>query len=135
MKVMVCGSIGYGGVENIRDFYKKLSEQGFEILNHIEAKGMDYSDIQDFRDKKNLVKEIVEHDLGYLDKADVVVVLSNTPSYGTAIEMYSAKKSGKKVIFLLSEKIPTPWPLYFSDYVVKDEEELYKVLSDLKTST
>ena len=133
MKLMVCGSIGYGGVNDIRKFYQKLKEHGFEIINHVEAKGMDYSDIDDFRDKKDLTKVIVEHDLEYVDKADVIVVLSNKPSYGTAIEMYVAKKKGKKIIFFAPDKIPTPWPLYFSDIVVKDEKELVDALNSLKT--
>lgn len=132
MKLMVCGSIGYGGADTIKEFYHKLKQQGFEILNHIEEKGMDYSNVQDFRNRKKLTKKIVEHDLRYIRKADVIIVLSSKASYGTAIEMYVAKKLGKKVIFFVPNPIPTPWPIYFSDFIVKNEKELYHVLRNLK---
>jgi hypothetical protein len=92
---------------------------------------MDYSSMDDFRDQKELSKKIVEHDLKYVQKADVLVVLTGTPSYGTAIEMYVARNLGKKVILLAENPIPTPWPIYFSDYVVKTEEELLSILRRL----
>jgi nucleoside 2-deoxyribosyltransferase len=93
---------------------------------------MDYSDIKDFRNKKELSRQIVNHDLEYLKKADVLVVLANMPSYGAAIEMFVAKNSGKKIVLLAKDPVPTPWSINFSDYVVTTEEELIKLLWDLK---
>lgn len=101
VKVMVCGSIGYDGVGDIRKFYNDIQNAGFEILDHVEGKGMDYSDIKDFRDKRTLSKEIVDHDLSYVTKADVLVVIMNKPSYGTAIEMVKAKEAGKPSFCIL----------------------------------
>jgi hypothetical protein len=51
---MVCGSIGYGGVDKIRRMYSLLHQTGFDIVDHLVHKGMDYSNIRDFRDKKEL---------------------------------------------------------------------------------
>lgn len=132
MKIMVCGSIGFGGIEKIIEFYGWLENQGFEIINHIEAKNMDYSDIQDFRDEPTLSKDIVEHDLSYIDKVDVLVVLVDIPSFGTAIEAYVAKEKGKTVILYAPEPLPTPWPLYFSDYHVKSKQDLSDILQKIK---
>ncbi|HJU60133.1 MAG TPA: hypothetical protein VJ583_10305 [Nitrososphaeraceae archaeon] len=129
---MVCGSIGYGGIEEIRQLYKVLKEKNFDIVDHLVEKGMDYSDIHDFRDKKDLCREIVNHDLEYVNKSDVLVVLANSPSYGTAMEILIAKNNGKKIILLAKESIPTPWPINFSDFIVKDESELIKLLDTLK---
>ncbi|MDQ6862311.1 MAG: nucleoside 2-deoxyribosyltransferase [Thermoproteota archaeon] len=129
---MVCGSIGYGGIDDIRRIYTFLDTEGFDIVDHIVGKGMDYSDIKDFRNKKELSRQIVNHDLEYLKKADVLVVLANMPSYGAAIEMFVAKNSGKKIVLLAKDPVPTPWPINFSDYVVTTEEELIKLLWDLK---
>ena len=129
---MVCGSIGYGGIDNIRRFYTLLDTEGFDTVNHIVSKGMDYSDIKDFRNKKELSRQIVNHDLEYVKKADVLVVLASMPSYGAAIEMFVAKNSGKKIILLAKDPVPTPWSINFSDYVVTTEEELIKLLWDLK---
>ena len=76
--------------------YTLLRSKGFSLINHIIHEGMDYSDIKDFRDKRDLSHQIVNHDLQYIEKSDVILVIANGPSYGTAIEMYAAKNSGKK---------------------------------------
>jgi nucleoside 2-deoxyribosyltransferase len=92
------------------------------------AKGRDYSDIKDFREKKELCRRIVEHDLEFVNKADVLVVVATRPSFGTAIEMLIARNSGKRVILLAKEPVPTPWPIHFSDDIVKNEDELIALL-------
>jgi nucleoside 2-deoxyribosyltransferase len=132
---MVCGSIGYGGVDRIRRMYSLLLEKGFDIVDHLVRKGMDYSDIRDFRDKKELSQQIVSHDLQFVEKADVIVVLANGPSYGTAIEMYIAKNSNKKVILLANDPVPSPWPVNFSDYLVRNEDDLIILLKKLASRT
>lgn len=129
---MICGSIGYGGVNEIRRLYALLREKGYDIVDHLIEKGMDYSDINDFRDKKELSHEIVKHDLEYVNKSDIIIVVANSPSYGTAMEMLIAKEGGKKVIVLAKDPIPSPWPINFSDFIVKDESELIKLLDKLK---
>ena len=129
---MVCGSIGYGGINEIRRLYALLREKGYDIVDHLIEKGMDYSDINDFRDKKELSHEIVKHDLEYVNKSDIIIVVANSPSYGTAMEMLIAKEGGKKVIVLAKDPIPSPWPINFSDFIVKDESELIKLLDKLK---
>ena len=68
MHIMGGGSIGYGGIDEIRRLYSFLSKKGFSIVDHLVAKGMDYSDIKDFRDEKELSRRIVEHDLEYIKK-------------------------------------------------------------------
>lgn len=129
---MVCGSIGYGGVDKIRQMYVILRRKGFEIVDHLVHKGMDYSDVGDFRDKKELSQQIVSHDLQYIEEADVIIVVANRPSYGTGIEMYIAKNSNKKVILLANDPVPTPWPVNFSDYLVRNEDGLIMLLEQLR---
>lgn len=82
---MVCGSIGYGGINEIKNMYTSLLNHGFSIVDHIVHKGMDYSHITDFRDKQDLSSKIVQHDLKYIEGSDVVIVIANGPSYGTAM--------------------------------------------------
>ena len=126
MKIMVCSSIGYGGIDEIREMYLFLRKEGFDILDHIVSKGMDYSHIKDFRNRKALSHQIVTHDLEFINKADVLVVLADKPSYGTGIETYIAKNFGKQAILFAKAPVPTPWPINFSDYIVKSEHELIK---------
>jgi nucleoside 2-deoxyribosyltransferase len=133
MKIMVCASIGYGGINKIRELYYNLVKAGFEVLNHIDEKHMDYSKVKDFREQKELAKKIVEHDLNYLKKADTVIAISDgIPSFGTGIEIYVAKKSGKNVVLFSPDELPTPWPVSFSDFVATNEDELFDYLHKVK---
>jgi nucleoside 2-deoxyribosyltransferase len=131
---MVCGSIGYGGINDIKNMYTLLVNHGFSVEDHIVHKVMDYSPITDFRDKQNLSSEIVKHDLKYVKNSDVVVVVANGPSYGTAIEMSVAKSLGKKIILFAKEPVPTPWPVHFSDYIATSEDQLVIILCNLESS-
>ncbi len=130
---MVCGSIGYGGVEEIKKTYSMLRKEGFHTLDHISQKRMDYSNVKDFRNKRAFAHRIVEYDMRYVEKADILVVISNGPSYGTGIEMYAAKSDGKKVVLLAKDAVPTPWPVNFSDYVVTSKAELLNLLHKLES--
>ncbi|MFL6435467.1 MAG: nucleoside 2-deoxyribosyltransferase [Nitrososphaeraceae archaeon] len=131
---MVCGSIGYGGIKNIKNMYSFLANQGLSIVDHIVHKGMDYSHISDFRDKQDLSHKIVNHDLKYIENSDVVIVVANGPSYGTAIEMFVAKSLGKKIILFAKQPVPTPWPVHFSDHIATNEDELVIILRNLESS-
>ena len=61
-----------------------------------------------------------------------MVVLANRPSYGEAIEMFIAKSSGKRVVLLAKDPVPTPWPVNFSDDITTTKEELFKLLHKLE---
>ena len=93
---------------------------------------MDYSGITDFRDKAELSRQIVSQDLKHIEEIDVIIVIANGPSYGAAIEMFVTKKYGQKVILLAKDPVPTPWPIFFSDYRVTNEAELIKLLDQLQ---
>jgi hypothetical protein len=133
---MVCGSIGYSGkIDDIGDMCLFLKSKGFSIVNNsVHNEKMNYSGITDFRNKENLSRQIVKHDLRYIRKTDVVVVIGNGPSYGAGIEMFVAKMAGKKVILFARDPIPTPWPINFSDYRVKNEDALIELLHKLQNN-
>ena len=132
MRIMVCGSIGYGGIDKIRRVYSVLKSRGFETVDHFREGSMDYSNMRDFRRRKKLSNKIVSNDLKFVKGADVIVVLADSPSYGTAIEMFVAKQSRKKVILLARRPVPTPWPIAFADYVVYSESRLFELLREME---
>ena len=134
MKIMVCGSIGFGGIEDIRLIQQLLIDNGYDVVDQISKEEMDYSYIDDFRDKKELAEEIINHDLKYIGQCDIIVVVLNRPSMGTAIEMLYAKKYSKTIILLAKDKVPTPWPIFFSDYIVKSKNELLHLLHNYNKS-
>ena len=132
---MICGSIGYGGLWYIEDLYSFLCSKGFDVVNHIMDRRMNYSAIKDFRRRKRLSGKIVEHDLNYVMQADVLVVIADRPSYGTAIEVFIAKKYGKKIILLAKDPIPTPWLVNFSDYILTSQDGLVRLLHRLEKNS
>jgi len=129
MKIFVCGSIGYGYKEEIKKLQDLLRKEGFEILDQFKY---DYSDIDDFRDKRELSAEIVMRDLELCDKADVLILITKHPSFGAMAEIVISSMKGKPVIVFCPEKLRSPWPLYFATAIAKNEEELISILKELK---
>ena len=132
MKVAVLGSIGYGGFEKLKEFMLYLENQGFDIITQLHVGEMDYSNIDDFRDKIELSKKIIKYDFEVIAKADVLVLIANKPSYGAAMEVSKGKELGKKIVLYAPRKIPTPWPVGFSDYVVQNKKALISMLRDIE---
>ncbi|MCP8312825.1 MAG: nucleoside 2-deoxyribosyltransferase [archaeon] len=128
-KIIVCGAIANREISRIRRIQSLLKEKGFHVIDQISDE--DYSKIKDFRDKKGLAEEITKHDLDFIKKSDVLVALIDRPSYGVAVEIYFAKMMGKKVITMSKGKVPSPWPISFSDRIINDEEQLVSVLREL----
>jgi hypothetical protein len=62
----------------------------------------------------------------------VVIVLTDRPSYGAAIQMDIAEKLNKKVILMAKDPLPTPWPVNFSDYIVRSKKRLIMLLEQLR---
>ncbi|HDI12414.1 MAG TPA: hypothetical protein ENF63_02345, partial [Candidatus Bathyarchaeota archaeon] len=120
-----------GNIREIKELQRSLREEGFEVIDQFQDKKMDYSSIEDFRGKKRLAEKIVRNDLEFIEKCDVVVAICDKPSFGTAIEIYYAKKLGKKVIVLNKEAQQSPWPIAFADQLVKNKEELIEALLKL----
>ncbi len=129
MKVIVCGSVGYGGIDNIRKLQRFLKERGYDVLDQLK---LDYSEVDDFRDKPELWSKIVRNDLDFCEKADVIVLIATNPSFGAMAEVVVSAMKGKPVIAFCPKAVKSPWPLYFATAVAKSGEELLSVLESLK---
>ena len=46
------------------------------------------------------------------------------------MEMVIAKNNFKQIILLAVDPLPNSWPVYYSDFVVKDEQELFQTLDE-----
>ena len=130
MRVMVCGSLGYGHKDEIKRIQEILKREGFEVLDQFEH---DYSHVNDFRDKVELCGEIVKKDLELCEKSDVIVLIAKHPSFGAMAEVVISAMKGKPVVAFCPEKVRSPWPIYFASKVVKSEEELVRALKEIET--
>ena len=129
MKVIVCGSVGYGGIEEIRRLQRFLRDRGYEVLDQLK---LDYSEVEDFRDRNELWRKIVRNDLEFCDRADVIVLITVNPSFGAMAEVVVSSMKGKPVIAYCPKAVKSPWPLYFATAIARDEEELIHTLESLK---
>jgi len=133
LKVLVCGSIGYGGVSRMKEVQSFLTRQGFSVIDQTAA-WMDYSEVKDFRGRRDLAERIVRRDLDAVEEADVVVAVCEAPSFGTAVEMFVAKQQGKKVVLFSEKEVRSPWPVRFSDRAATSVRDLLEVLRELTAS-
>jgi hypothetical protein len=130
VKVIVFGSIAYGGFDSIEQAYVFLRENNHEPVNHVQSDGMDYRHVSDFRNEKELSQKITTHDLEWIDKADCALVLADKPSWGSAMELFEAKRRGKQIIVFAANPLPTPWPVSFADAVVTNKNQLLEALKN-----
>lgn len=131
MRVMICGPVGNKGPKEIEKMEHFLQENGFDIVGQYGMGRENYSTISDFRSRQKLSRKIVHDDLKFVRKADVVVILP-TPSFGASIEMFVGKKLGKKIILFSSKPMPSPWPVYFSDFVAINKRSLLEILHQIE---
>ncbi|MFX1537036.1 MAG: nucleoside 2-deoxyribosyltransferase [Promethearchaeota archaeon] len=130
MKIIVVGSIGYGGFQELKEMIHFLREEGLDVIDQFAKEGLDYSEVDDFREKRGFSQEIVNFDLKMIEKADTVVLILNGPSFGAAFEVAKARELNKRIILFAPEKVPTPWPIAFSDEIVVTKNDLIKMLKD-----
>ncbi len=54
---------------------------------------MDHYCIDDFRDIAILSQEDIKHNLNNVNQNEIIIIVANSPSYGTAIGMLIAKNT------------------------------------------
>jgi len=130
MIIMICGSVGSTGASKILKMTKFLERNGYQIIKQFDNGDRNYYHIHDFRSRKELSKKIVRHDIALIKKSDVVIILPE-PSFGASIEMFLAKIKKKKVILYSDRPMPSPWPIAFSDRIVKSRKALIELLQQI----
>jgi len=66
----------------------------------------------------------VERDLADIEKCDVLIVYLPKLSAGACMELFYAKRKGKKVLVVSDMDCLSPWIVVHSDVIVKRFEEL-----------
>jgi hypothetical protein len=88
---------------------------------------------RDYRSREdNFVDKIVEQDYRDIRKADIVLVMANRPSWGTAMEMHQAFSVDRKlVVAICTDPNPSPWLRYHCHYLVSSLREAIDYLRGL----
>ncbi len=130
-KVFVSGPIL--GVENEQGYRDVVSEicgrLGFEVVDPWRRERVLYRGDEKCWWNNVPAKGFVQRDLEDVEKCDVVVAYMPHVSAGTCMELFHAKRKGKKVIVVTSMECLSPWIVVHSDRIVRGFEELEEVLS------
>ena len=88
---------------------------------------------RDYRSREDkFVDEIVEQDYRDIREADIVLVMANHPSWGTAMEMHQAFSIDRKlVVAVCTDPKPSPWLRYHCHYLVTSLHEAIEYLQKL----
>ena len=75
--------------------------------------------------------DFVQRDLDDADRCDIMVAYMPKLSAGACMEMFYAKRKGKKIIVVSGMECLSPWIVVHSDVIVKQFEELEDALKQL----
>lgn len=124
--IYLCGGINNLTDKECKDWREYTKEQLKGQYNFLDPMRRDYRGKE-----KDSVKEIVEGDYVDLDTSDIVLVMANRPSWGTAMEChyaFSQRWHGNlgifpKVYVVCDNESPSPWLVYHSDKIFKTLDE------------
>lgn len=114
-----------GGINNLsdadacdwRDQVKVELDMYYEFLDPMR---------RDYRGKElddNVAVDIVTYDLEDIDASDIVLVLAQVPSWGTAMEMFYAAGAFKKIVCIYGGSSPSPWLMAHSHVILSSVDE------------
>ncbi len=123
------------GMEKQQDYRKTITEittkVGFKIIDPWKRERVLYNGTEECWWDKVPTFDFVQRDLDDADRCDIMVVYLPILSAGACMEMFYAKRKGKKIIVISPIECISPWIVYHSDKIIKSfsqlEEELKKL--------
>ncbi len=123
------------GMEEQQDYRKVISEIcirfGFEVIDPWSRERVLYKGAEQRQWDKVPTHGFIERDLDDADRCDIMVVYVPQLSAGACMELFYAKRKGKKVIVLSEMTCLSPWIVVHSDAVVKSFADLESILKRL----
>ena len=132
VKVFISGPIQ--GMEDKQDYRDRLRKillaYGFEPIDPWLREKVMYSWKGErwWRDVSS--KGFIERDLADIEKCDILVAYLPVLSAGTCMELFYAKRLGKKTIVICEIENPSPWIIFHSDITFKTLNEFEKFLKE-----
>ena len=129
-KAFISGPIQ--GMENEQGYRQVITEictrLGFEVIDPWLREKVIYRKDEPCWWSKVPVPDFVQRDLEDAERCDVMIVYLPRLSAGACMELFYAKRKGKKVIVVSDMNCLSPWITVHSDVVVKDFVELEAAL-------
>ncbi len=125
-KVFISGPII--GMEKQQDYRKTITDAvekiGLEIIDPWKRERVLYNGTEECWWDKVPTFDFVQRDLDDANRCDIMVVYLPILSAGACMEMFYAKRKGKKVIVVSEIKCLSPWIVFHSDMIIKSFNEL-----------
>ena len=120
------------GMEKQQDYRILVTEVatklGFDIIDPWKRERVIYNGTEECWWDKVPTFDFVQRDLDDADRCDVMVVYLPILSAGACMEMFYAKRKGKKVIVVSPLPCLSPWIVFHSDLIIKSFNELEEAL-------
>jgi nucleoside 2-deoxyribosyltransferase len=124
------------GMENNQDYRKPIAEictkLGFDVIDPWRRERSLYEGDEQCWWNKVPAPGFVQRDLDDAERCDVMVVYLPKLSAGACMELFYAKRKGKKVIVVSEMKCLSPWIMVHSDAIVKSFNELEDALRKIQ---
>ena len=133
-QVFISGPIQ--GMENNQDHYRKTitdisHKLGFDIIDPWKREKILYKGTEECWWNTYTTYDFVQRDLADADRCDIMVVYLPRLSAGACMEMFYAKRKGKKIIVVSDMECLSPWIIVHSDLIIKSFEELEEALKKI----
>jgi hypothetical protein len=120
------------GMENNQDYRQKITsillKTGFDVIDPWNREKILYKGNESCWWDKVPTFDFIQRDLDDADRCDIMVVYLPKLSAGACMELFYAKRKGKKIVVVSEMKCLSPWIIAHSDLVIKDFNELEEAL-------
>jgi hypothetical protein len=121
--------IGMEKQQNYRIVVTEVATKlGFDIIDPWKRERVIYNGTEECWWDKVPTFDFVQRDLDDADLCDVMVVYLPILSAGACMEMFYAKRKGKKIIVVSPLPCLSPWIVFHSDMIIKSFNELEESL-------
>ena len=111
--------------KTIADVCTKL---GFEVIDPWKREKVLYNGTEECWWNKVPTFDFVQRDLDDADRCDIMVVYLPILSAGACMEMFYAKRKGKKVVVVSEMACLSPWIVAHSDIIIRSFNQLEEEL-------
>ena len=123
------------GMEKNQDYRKLITEilekLGFDVIDPWNREKILYQGDERCWWDKVPTFDFIKRDLDDADRCDVMVVYLPMLSAGACMEMFYAKRNGKKIIVVSEIECLSPWIVAHSDMIVKTFSQLEDALKKI----
>lgn len=132
-KVFISGPIL--GIENNQEYRQEITQilqaSKFEVIDPWLREKILYKGNDACWWDKVPTFAFIQRDLDDADRCDIMIVYLPKISAGACMEMFYAKRKGKKIIVVSEIDCLSPWIIAHSDIIIKNFEELDEALKKI----